>query len=294
MPDAAQILEFTITTVNGGARELLLLAAVFGIAGWLLRRRVRAGNGFRLRQKWPHLRLNLLYYVLDALVLTPFLTLLALAIAASPIALIDPAIYADWPGGVVALLALAASDFAGYWRHRLMHTAGLWPVHAAHHSDPEMTWLTLARFHPVNRVITTVISAAVLTLLGLPAWAIALNAVVRHFYGYFIHADLPLGYGPVGRILVSPAMHHWHHARDVTGSGANFATVFAFWDVLFGTWYVPKSAPAALGVNDAGYPHGWLGQTAWPLLVAGRFLRHAGQKPGHGPAQPARDMSGDT
>lgn len=293
MPDLVPIFGIAVNILNSSARELILLAAIFGIAGWLLRRRIRAAGGFRLRCKWPHLRLNLVYYAIDAVILTPLLTLLALAIATAPISLVSPDAYAGWPGGAVAFLALAASDFTGYWRHRLMHVPGLWPVHAAHHSDPQMTWLTLARFHPVNRLITTACSAAALTVLGLPAWAVALNAVVRHFYGYFIHADLPIDYGPAGRILVSPAMHRWHHARDVTGSGANFATVFAFWDVVFGTWYVPKAAPPALGIDETGYPGSWLGQTVWPLIALGRFLRQPGQKSGHGPAQPARDMSGD-
>jgi hypothetical protein len=37
-----------------------------------------------------------------------------------------------------------------------------WPCHAVHHSDTEMTWLTLERFHPFNRLITTVVDSTFL------------------------------------------------------------------------------------------------------------------------------------
>ena len=54
-----------------------------------------------------------------------------------------------------------------------------------------MTWLTLERFHPVNRITTFVLDNPALLLLGLPAYAIIANNLVRHYYGYLIHADLP-------------------------------------------------------------------------------------------------------
>ena len=119
----------------------------------------------------------------------------------------------------MGFIAIFAGDFVGYWRHRLEHTALLWPGHAIHHSDTAMTWTTGLRFHPINRLTTALIDTSVLALLGFPVWALIANNLVRHYYGLFIHMDLPWTYGPLGRVLVSPAMHRWHHIRVANGAG---------------------------------------------------------------------------
>jgi sterol desaturase/sphingolipid hydroxylase (fatty acid hydroxylase superfamily) len=80
------------------------------------------------------------------------------------------------------------------------------------------------------------------------------NNLVRHYYGEFIHADLPWMYGRFSAVFVSPVMHRWHHARDVTGSGSNFATLFSVFDRGFGTYYVPGLCNVPLGVTDDQYP----------------------------------------
>jgi sterol desaturase/sphingolipid hydroxylase (fatty acid hydroxylase superfamily) len=145
-------------------------------------------------------------------------------------------------------MAVFLGDFIGYWRHRLEHTKWLWPTHAIHHSDEEMTWLTLNRFHPINRITTTVIDSAFLMAMGLPSWAVIANSLVRNYYGYFIHADLPWTYGPLGKVFVSPAMHQWHHAKDIEYAGTNFATVFSIFDRVFGTFALPGPCTVPLGI----------------------------------------------
>ena len=92
---------------------------------------------------------------------------------------------------LVGVIAVFLGDFVSYWRHRLEHTPWLWPAHAIHHSDTEMSWLTLARFHPVNRLVTSCVDIVFLALLGFPTWALIANQIVRHYYGEFIHADVP-------------------------------------------------------------------------------------------------------
>ena len=113
-----------------------------------------------------------------------------------------------------------------------------------------MTWLTLQRFHPVNRLSTYVIDTGVLALAGFPPYALVANNLLRHFYGYLIHANLPWTYGPAAYVFVSPAMHRWHHAADPHFFQKNFATVFSIFDRLFGTYCVPGPCRAPLGVTD--------------------------------------------
>jgi sterol desaturase/sphingolipid hydroxylase (fatty acid hydroxylase superfamily) len=167
-----------------------------------------------------------------------------------------------WP---TVLAAVVLGDLFGYWRHRVQHSRWLWPAHAIHHSDTQLTWLSLDRMHPIDRA-GSLADMLLLSVLGLPPWALAANAMVRHYYGYFIHADVPWTFGRLGWVMNSPVMHRWHHARDVEGSGHNFATVFSLWDRAFGTYYQPGPCTAPLGVReDLG--EGALGQYAHPLKV---------------------------
>jgi sterol desaturase/sphingolipid hydroxylase (fatty acid hydroxylase superfamily) len=222
------------------------------------------------RRAAKEVRLNLELYVVDALLIGPVVALLVrgirLSVELSHFDLVDQTLWAHAGRGVTLVAVLFAGDFVSYWRHRLEHTRWLWPAHAVHHSDTQMTWLTLARFHPINRLSTAAVDITGLAILGFPAWALVANELVRHYYGEFIHADLPFTYGRLGRLFVSPAMHRWHHARDVVGSGSNFATVFSVFDQAFGTYHLPGLCTVPLGVTDEIGP-GLMGQLRFPLVV---------------------------
>ncbi|HZF36452.1 MAG TPA: sterol desaturase family protein [Candidatus Angelobacter sp.] len=182
-----------------------------------------------------------------------------------------------WAGlGSYATVATAvlAGDFADYWSHRLMHSRHLWPTHAVHHSDTEVSWLTVSRIHPISRLITQSFGVILLSVFGFPLWAIVAAGSLRYFYGLLIHADVPWTFGPLAGIFVSPAMHRWHHAREIHGAGSNYAFVFAVFDRAFGTYYLPGPCDAPLGVDEkiGGGAVGMLWhpfrKMAAPLMVA--------------------------
>lgn len=150
---------------------------------------------------------------------------------------------------LVAVLAIFIGDFIAYWRHRLEHFGWFWKSHVMHHSDTQMTWFTVYRFHPINRLTTVLIDMGSLALIGFPAWAIVANAVFRHYYGIFVHINQPWTLGPLGSVLVSPAMHRWHHVKEGEGVGKNFASVFTVFDRAFGTHYCPGPCNEPLGVE---------------------------------------------
>jgi len=234
-----------------------------------------------LRRAAKELRVNLAIHFLDALFVAPVLailtTLIRLGVNHYSLALIDGGLW-SWLGTPATfVMAVFVGDFISYWRHRLEHTRWLWPAHAIHHSDTEVTWLTLSRFHPLNRLLTTGVDVGLLALLGFPDWALIGNVILRHYYGEFIHADLPWMYGPVRAVFVSPVMHRWHHARDVTGAGSNFATVFSVFDRAFGTYYVPGLCTVPLGVTD-DMGKGTLGQLLYPFVAWGAALRPRAKK----------------
>jgi len=234
-------------------------------------------------------RITLLLYVFDLFLIGPPLGIAILLIVRTVdhygLAVAPDAAWSSVGMPVTLLLTVFVGDFFSYWRHRLEHTRWLWPAHAVHHSDTQVSWLTGDRFHPVNRLTTAIVDNTLLALLGAPAWAIAANELIRHYYGEFIHADVPWTYGRAGALFVSPAMHRWHHARDVTGSGSNFATVFSVFDRAFGTLYVPGPCDVPLGVTDNIKP-GTLGQLTYPFESwSSDLLRHAERLRASGPTQ---------
>lgn len=258
-------------------------AAVFAALAFAVKGR-QAWDGARAAA--AESRINLVLCAVDHLAVAPIVALLtawATGLLVSGMHL--PALGF---GRITTCVAVViAGDFVGYWRHRAQHSRLLWPAHAIHHSDTQLTWLSLERMHPIDR-LGTAFDTVILGALGFPVWALAVNGLVRHYYGYFIHADVPWTFGKASLLLNSPAMHRWHHARDVEGSGSNFATVFAVWDRLFGTYWQPGPCAAPLGVTDnlgAGVTGQYLHPLkAWwaglaPQLRADRLLGR-----GHDPA----------
>ena len=249
-----------LATTQG--RELLIVGAVFAALGLLLRR-------LPGREKIAETRVNAIIHVLDLLLVAP--VILWATSPLNPFLALTPlaAVWQAASPGVVALAVLVIGDLIGYWRHRVQHSALLWPAHAIHHSDRALSWFSLIRMHPIDR-LGTAVDTLVLVALGFPAWALVLNGLARHYYGFFIHADLPWTFGKFDIVLNSPAMHRWHHSRDVHGK--NFATLFSVWDRLFGTYYAPGPCEGPLGV-DADMGKGALGQYLYPLQAWGAGLR---------------------
>jgi sterol desaturase/sphingolipid hydroxylase (fatty acid hydroxylase superfamily) len=233
------------------AKALAVPMPFFVVLGLIAKGRGLARDVIRAsRQGW----LNFLMLVTDTVLIAPILValvaLLSWVFRDNGLSLISPSAWSSLPPFVVVFLAVFLGDFIGYWRHRLEHWPVFWPSHAIHHSDDEMTWLAIFRFHPINRFTTVLLDFSFLLAWGLPEYAVLANLLVRNYYGAFIHADLPWSYGPLRYVFVSPAMHRWHHAADVEAYNTNFATVFSLFDIAFGTFRVPGPCDVPLGVPD--------------------------------------------
>ena len=150
-----------------------------------------------------------------------------------------PALASFWlrlPGVATLFGALLILEFTVYWRHRGEHTPLLWPIHATHHSDQAITWLTLLRKHPLSHILSKLFDSIPLVILGFPLWAVLAAALIQTLWGFFIHADLPWTLGPVGKVLISPAAHRLHHIDDEVLKDRNFGGVLSIYDRLFGTF----------------------------------------------------------
>jgi sterol desaturase/sphingolipid hydroxylase (fatty acid hydroxylase superfamily) len=269
----------SVDQAPAAALQLAALALLFFALAVALRGLPGATRGGR--SAIEDTRVNAILSAVDQLTTAPLLGVISATVGAamaSGLGLIGGAVAAAFGLHVTAavvwaligpvptvLIIVFLGDLIGYWRHRAQHSRWLWPAHAIHHSDTTLTWFSLERMHPIDR-IGSLFDTLILAALGFPAWALAANVMIRHFYGYMIHADVPWTLGKANWLFNSPAMHRWHHARDIKYSGRNFATVFSVFDRLFGTYHQPGPCDVPLGVEeDMG--RGAIGQYLYPLKV---------------------------
>jgi sterol desaturase/sphingolipid hydroxylase (fatty acid hydroxylase superfamily) len=174
---------------------------------------------------------------------------------------------AQLPLWVQALLFLVASDFMLYWLHRMFHGGGFWKYHAIHHSSEDLEWISAARFHPVNLFIGTILVDVILLMAGISPNIMLWVGPFTTFHSAFVHANLSWTLGPFKYVLATPVFHRWHHTSLEEGGNTNFAGTFPLWDILFGTFRMPKGAlPDQYGVDDqSSFPREIIGQLAYPF-----------------------------
>ncbi len=169
---------------------------------------------------------------------------------------------------ITTFLILLATDFAVYWVHRIHHENPIfWPFHAVHHSAEVMTPITVYRKHPMYDIFSSLLkSVCIGTMQGILLAAftnnISLNTILGVNTFYFIfnilgsnlrHTHIWLSYGPtLEHIFISPAQHQIHHSIETQHYNKNYGEVFAIWDWIFGTLYVPhKEETIRFGLGNA-------------------------------------------
>ena len=184
-----------------------------------------------------------------------------------------PATLAALPLWGKILLGLLIGEVGTYWGHRLSHEiAWLWRFHAVHHSTSHMYFLANTRTHPVDMVVTRLFGMTPLYLLGLAGPGASGSAaplallLVGTIWGFFIHANLRWRFGPLEWLVATPAFHHWHHSK-FEHINRNYASTLPVLDRVFGTHYLPRSWPAAVGI-EAPMPVSLGGQLLAPLQRA--------------------------
>jgi hypothetical protein len=79
-----------------------------------------------------------------------------------------------------------------------------------------------------------------------------------------------LRYGWLNYIVGSAETHRWHHARDPRTAACNFSNTTIVWDLVFGTWHLPRDrAIDDIGIMDREYPKGFLRQMLVPFTACG-------------------------
>ena len=253
---------------------LVVLAIVFGI----LERLVPAVPG---QPRWRRDSATDVAYWFFTPLVTKTLTALAIGLALVAVAALHGVtlerthleeflrprgIVASQPGWLQAIELLLLADLIAYWMHRLLHRPLLWPFHAVHHSSTQVDWLSAVRVHPVNDALVRVAQGVPIVLLGFDPRALAAVVPILLFYGIFVHANLSWSFGPLRFAIASPAFHRWHHAAEQDGLQRNFAGLFPIFDVVFGTFHMPRGhEPRVFGIPDGDVPLGIWRQLWYPL-----------------------------
>ncbi len=152
----------------------------------------------------------------------------------------------------VAVLLMDGFNWLAHWANHRWNA--VWRFHAVHHSQEELSILTSFRAHPL---VHTSFLISVLPVVVLSSNA-ALPATVITVYiclSSLPHANLRWTFGPLGRVIVSPAYHRLHHAAEGR-IDINLGTLFTFWDVLTrrAVFPVPGAAPIATGLDRRPVP----------------------------------------
>jgi sterol desaturase/sphingolipid hydroxylase (fatty acid hydroxylase superfamily) len=164
-----------------------------------------------------------------------------------------------------AVAILGLGDFISYWMHRWFHGRRMWRFHAIHHSSKDLDWLSSVRLHPVNDALMRIAAIIPVLALGFAPVAVAGVIPILTLMAVVVHANVDWDWGPFRTILASPRFHRWHHTDETAARDKNFAGILPLWDILFGTYYMPRDKlPASFGTGTP-VPAGLIGQLLFPF-----------------------------
>jgi sterol desaturase/sphingolipid hydroxylase (fatty acid hydroxylase superfamily) len=180
-------------------------------------------------------RQDFFYTVLNATLVVPLVIALSLSfseVARKSLPWIVLPKFGTVPRWGAIVVIFVAMDGLNWFAHLANHRVRmLWRFHELHHSQEDMSVLTVFRTHPLIHVsyLIALIPGIVLLANG------ALPTTLLVIYGgtvAFAHSNTNLGFGLLDRIFVSPNFHRIHHKLDGP-QDVNLGFALTIWDQLF-------------------------------------------------------------
>ncbi len=165
-----------------------------------------------------------------------------------------------WPTSIhpvlQVFLLLSVKDFFRYWYHRWMHESEfMWRWHAVHHSSTRMYWFNAARSHPLEGLVSSFLWGIPLAYVQAPVEVVFVTMLLGRTIGRFQHTNMDLILGPFDYIFSSPKNHRYHHSKNIEEGNSNYGGDVIFWDILFGTFYLPKGKIPSDDIGVHGMPN---------------------------------------
>jgi sterol desaturase/sphingolipid hydroxylase (fatty acid hydroxylase superfamily) len=151
---------------------------------------------------------------------------------------------------IFTIFTFLIDDFSRFFTHYIFHKVPfLWRFHRVHHSAEVLTPITLHRSHPVESVImffrnilTYSISTAIFIylyrtqlsgyeILGVNALGLSFNFALSNLR----HSHVPVKFGALESIFISPYQHQLHHSNSPEHFNKNYGICLSIWDKLFGS-----------------------------------------------------------
>ncbi len=179
-------------------------------------------------------------------------------------------IWAGWPG---LLLDIVLLDLWIYWWHRANHEVPfLWRFHEVHHLDRFLDTTSALRFHFGEVLISALVRAAVIVLLGIPLLSVLVFEVLVLCSAIFHHSNLrlpPRVERALSKVIITPSIHWVHHHARRADTDSNYGTIFSFWDRLFASRSrTPRRLDMEIGVEGRD-------EQPLPALLLRPFRRRA-------------------
>lgn len=191
-----------------------------------------------------------------------------------------------WPSSLhpylQVLILLSVVDFFRYWYHRWMHTNEfMWRWHAVHHSSERLYWFNGTRSHPLEGLVSSFLWAIPLAYVQAPVEIVFVTGLLGRTIGRFQHTNMNLILGPFDYIFSSPKNHRYHHSKSHIIGHTNYGGDVIFWDILFGTFYLPKGEQPSddIGIEEMpNYPQTFVGLMFAPFTYS-RLKKEANALP---------------
>jgi sterol desaturase/sphingolipid hydroxylase (fatty acid hydroxylase superfamily) len=201
-------------------------------------------------------RHDLLLTVMNATLVAPLVTALTLSfveVVRSGLPWVVLPKIGILPRGFAIAVIVVAMDGLNWFVHLANHRVRmLWRFHELHHSQEDMSVLTVFRTHPLIHIsyLLALIPGVVLLANG------AASITVLVVYGgivAFAHSNTRLGFGPLGRVFVSPNYHRIHHQLDGP-QDVNLGFALTIWDQIFHCAVFPTEATVRIDTGLPGRP----------------------------------------
>lgn len=185
----------------------------------------------------------------------------------------------SWPTGWLGwVLTILLMDSIYYWNHRLHHKIPLlWAFHVVHHQSSEMNFSVGMRT-AVLSFFSSLPFFFLAALLGVPPLMMFITQTWLTTLMVISHTQMPLSYGVLRHLLVSPTDHRVHHGIQPKYADKNFSSLLIIWDKIFGTYQREEEAPLY------GIPEGHPGYSVYSIVFVPwrNLFREMGRKKGIG------------
>ena len=165
------------------------------------------------------------------------------------------------------LIYLVLYDLKQYGAHVLSHrSAFFWSMHSLHHSARVVTITSSTRHYWLEDITGLAFVVPLGLLLRVPVEILVVVAPLRAAAVALAHTNIRASYGLLSLVVTGPQYHRIHHSRLPEHIDKNFAELFPFWDVIFGTVWRPKPDDfPATGLADGDAPTGMIDLIVWPV-----------------------------